>query len=92
MTTSTISRIYARVDAARIAWFLTDVDGRLVGHGVAKSFPELRGVQVRAGVLEVLIAGLNGTAPHDDWRRATRLDREQLDNLTALANHRFTAA
>jgi len=89
MTSADISRLYVDVQRYRCLWFMTDVAGKLVGHGVCRNFLDLRGVQLRAGVLEVILDGAEGSLPYDDWRHAKRLDRENLENLRALAAHTF---
>ncbi len=81
--------LYAVVRADRLTWFMVAAEGRLLGHGTVRDFAALRGVQVRAGIVEVIVLGLNGSAPYDDWRRAKKLDREQIENLAALCGYRF---
>lgn len=89
-------RIYARIFVDRIAWFMTSCDA-LVGHGVVKTYEELRGVQVRAGALEVLLDA-HGKGFHlpekltygGEWRVATDLELEQFENFFAQANSAFS--
>ncbi len=92
MKTPTHAQIYAVIRDRNVAWFMVDAEGRLLGHGLAADLHELRGIQVRAGIVEVVCSGLNGTPPHDDWRKALKLDREQIDNLAALCGYRFAQA
>ncbi|HSV73441.1 MAG TPA: hypothetical protein VLH79_06755 [Chthonomonadales bacterium] len=71
------SRLHVQVFTDRCAWFMTNTEGRLVGHGVGRSLAEVRGVQVRAGIATAHVTGLKGVMPYPDWHHATRRDRER---------------
>lgn len=51
--------LLAQVFVDRILWFMTSC-GELIAHGAVKTYEELRGVQVRAGVLEVVLCRAGG--------------------------------
>lgn len=87
--TSAHALIYAVIRDRNVVWFMVAAEGRLVGHGVAPDLSALRGVQIRAGIVEVICTGLTGELPHTDWRKARHLDREQIDNLSAQCGYRF---
>lgn len=85
--------ILAQVFVDRIAWFIANGRGLLLGHGRVDTFEDLRGVQIRAGVLEVLLhrAGKGFELPKaltycGQWRVMTSLERENLENFFALVN------
>ena len=92
MNESESPRILARVATGAIAWVMTcGVD--LIGSGSVSTYEELRGVQVRAGVLDVALVRtgegfhLPARLPYaGEWRLATAVDRLCLDlHLSRLA-------
>lgn len=96
MTPADTPRILTQVFVDRITWFMSSA-GRLVGHGVVKTYDELRGVQVRAGALEVILyrAGGGFHLPVNltyggEWHVANDLEREELENFFALAARSFS--
>jgi len=46
--------LLVQVFVDRLCWFMASA-GQLLAHGVVKTYEELRGVQVRAGVLSVVL-------------------------------------
>lgn len=84
--------IHAVVRPRAVVWFMTAADGHLLGRGEVMDLPALRGVQVRAGIVEVVCAGLNGPVPHDDWRRAGKADQAAIEAMAEQAGYRFSAA
>lgn len=81
--------LHAVVRPRAVVWFMTAADGHLLGAGEAADLSALRGVQIRAGIVEVICAGLDGPVPHADWRRAGKADQVALEALAARAGYRF---
>jgi hypothetical protein len=86
------SCIFAQVFTDRLAWRMRNPEGDLVGHGVVRTYEELRGVQIRAGVIEVILHryGKGFHLPQNlrygnEWRVAAPEDLEELEALFLFA-------
>ncbi len=82
--------IHAIVRPRTVVWFMTAADGAALGHGEVSGLAELRGVQVRAGIVEVVIADLGSPVTFSDWRTATKAERAAIEALGERAGYRFS--
>jgi hypothetical protein len=85
MSTLAVPTLYAQVRPRSIRWLMLDVERSELGRGRCADFEALRAVQVRAGLVAVVVGGELGDwsfpaslAYGGEWRAATVAERRWL--------------
>lgn len=91
MIITPVPTIHAQVRPRSIMWLMLDADRRELGRGRCADFAALRGVQVRAGIVAVVVGGETSEwgfpqslAHGGEWRAATVAERRWLAQQLAL--------